>query len=477
MLSGTTGKSHVSFNFEIFFIEYHREYYVWIRGSVYAEMRSTTRQFQKETCMGRNVAAAVTVTVLFVAIHLSPSFAQQAPLKLPQKAEPAKTTAPQPATKAQSSPAQPVRIDPSAVSLFGTVDLKTENPIKLPTSVSAAILDNGYVVRAWESLDPGDRMIGTAALFTESLQPASAVVPYTDRWKDDLIAYNTALPFANGNILLVYIDRRDQKGKFVLYDSRMKIIKGPVVFSPKNAHRFSAVRLPGGMSTLIAFYEPGRPASDALWDHESGYCLFTVVNAEGAIVSQPKAFTRKGHIKQLTVTLLSGGLIFTAYEFSGGASSVIDQTGNILRQEKEFYGGKFSDLSAVTLADGNVMVIFLDDKGMPRASVIDYAGNVVSTQNLPVASVANLCPTRLSNGNVLVVMAPNNGLTAVILNPAAKIVKGPTTFFGEYNFGEYNDYRSRISVTPFRNEMALVLYSGNQPKSGGKSKIGFSLLK
>jgi len=130
-------------------------------------------------------------------------------------------------------------------------------------------------VRAWESLDPGDRMIGTAALFTESLQPASAVVPYTDRWKDDLIAYNTALPFANGSILLAYIDRRDQKGKFVLYDTRMRIIKGPVVFSPKNAHRFSAVRLPGGMSTL-----------------------------------QPKSFTRKGHVKQLATTLLPGGLIF-----------------------------------------------------------------------------------------------------------------------------------------------------------------------
>jgi len=123
--------------------------------------------------MGRNVAAAVTVTLLFIALHLSPSFAQQAPLKFPQKTEPAKTmTAPQPAGKAQSSPAKPVRMDSSAVSLVGTVDLKTDNPIKLPTSVSAAILDNGYVVRAWESLDPGDRMIGNAALFTESLQPA-----------------------------------------------------------------------------------------------------------------------------------------------------------------------------------------------------------------------------------------------------------------------------------------------------------------
>jgi hypothetical protein len=430
--------------------------------------------------MGRNVAAAVTVTVLFVAINLSPSFAQQAPLKLPQKAEPAKTiTAPQPASKVQSSPVQPVRIDPSAISLIGTVDLKTENPIKLPTSVSTALLDNGYVVRAWESLDPGDRMIGTAALFTESLQPASAVVPYTDRWKDDLIAYNTALPFANGNILLAYIDRRDQKGKFVLYNSQMKIIKGPVVFSPKNAHRFSAVRLPGGMSTLIAFYEPERPASDALWDHMGGQCLFTVVNAEGAIVSPPKAFTQKGNVvRQMAATLLPGGLIFAAYEFNGGVSSVIDQTGNILRQEKKFYSGNFSALSAVTLADGNVMVIFLDDRGLPRANVIDYAGNVVATQNLPVTSVANLYPARLSNGNVLVLMAPENGLTAVILNPAGKIVKGPTTFFGEYNFGEYNHYRSRISVTAFRNEMALVLYSGNQPKaSGGKSKIGFSLLK
>jgi hypothetical protein len=443
-------------------------------------MRAITRQFQKETCMGRNVAVAVavTVTVLFVALHLSPSFAQQAPLKLPQKTEPAKTmTAPQPASKAQSSLVQPVRIDPSAISLIGTVDLKTENPIKLPTSLSAAILDNGYVVRAWESLDPGDRMIGTAALFTESLQPASAVVPYTDRWKDELIAYNTALPFANGNILLAYIDRRDQKGKFVLYNSQMKIIKGPVVFSPKNAHRFSAVRLPGGMSTLIAFYEPERPASDALWDHMAGQCLFVVVNAEGTIVSQPKAFTRRGHALQLVTTLLPGGLIFSAYDLGAGTSSVIDQTGNILRQEKKFYSGKLSALSAVTLADGNVMVIFLDDRGLPRASVIDYAGNVVATQNLPVTSVMNLYPARLSNGNVLVVMAPNNGLTAVILNPAGKIVKGPTTFFGEYIFGEYNHYRSRISVTAFRNEMGLVLYSGNQPKSGGQSKIGFSLLK
>ena len=426
--------------------------------------------------MGSSIAVAVTL-VLFFALHLSPAFAQQAPMKFPQKSDPARTVAPQPAGKAQTSPAKPVRMDASAVSLVGTVDLKTDNPIKIPTSVTAAVLDNGYVVRAWESLDRGDRMIGSAALFTESLQPASAVVPYTDRWKDELIAYNTALPFANGNLLLAWIDRRDQKGKFVLYDARMRIIKGPVVFSPKNAHRFSAVRLPGGMSALIAFYEPGRPASDALWDHESGYCLLTVVNAEGAIVSPPKAFTKKGHVKQLAVTLLPGGLISAAYEFNGAVSSVIDQTGNILRQEKKFYPGKFSALSVTTLADGNVMAVFLDDRGMPRATVIDYAGNVAATQNLPVTSVANLYPARLSNGNVLVVMAPENGLTAVILNPAGKIVKGPTAFFGEFNFGEYNHYRTRISVTAFRNETGLVLYSGNQPKSGGQSKIGFSLLK
>lgn len=426
--------------------------------------------------MGRSIATAVTL-VLFFVLHLSPAFAQQAPMKFPQKSDPARTVAPQPAGKAQTSPVKPVRMDASAVSLVGTVDLKTDNPIKIPTSVTAAVLDNGYVVRAWESLDRGDRMIGSAALFTESLQAASAVVPYTDRWKDELIAYNTALPFANGNILIAWIDRRDQKGKFVLYDSRMKIIKGPVVFSPKNAHRFSAVRLPGGMSTLIASYEPERPASDALWDHMAGQCLFTVVNAEGAIVSQPRPFTQKGHVKQMAVTLLPGGLIFAAYEFNGAVSSVIDQTGNILRQEKKFYPGKFSALSAATLADGNVMAVFLDDRGMPRATVIDYAGNVVATQNLPVTSVANLYPARLGNGNVLVVMAPENGLTAVILNPAGKIVKGPTTFFGEFNFGEYNHYRSRISVTAFRNDMGLVLYSGNQPKSGGQNKIGFSLLK
>ncbi len=427
--------------------------------------------------MGRSVAAAVTLSLLFLALHLSPAFAQQAPMKFPQRSEPPKTTAPQPAGKAQTSPAKPVRMDASDVSLVGTVDLKTDNPIKLPTSVTAAVLDSGYVVRAWESLDRGGRMIGTAALFTESLQPASAVVPYTDRWKDELIAYNTALPFANGSILLAYIDRRDQKGKFVLYDSRMKIIKGPVAFSPKNAHRFSAVRLPGAMSALIAFYEPGRPASDALWDHESGYCLFTVVNAEGAIVSPPKAFTQKGHIRQLAATLLPGGLISAAYEFNGAVSSVIDQTGNILRKEKKFYSGNFSSLSAVTLADGNVMAVFLDDKWKPHATVIDYAGNVVSTQTLPVDSVVNLYPARLGDGNVLLVMAPKNGLTAVILSPAGKIVKGPTTFFGEYGFYEDNLYRTRVSVTAFRSETGLVLYSGNQPKSGGQSKIGFSLLK
>ncbi len=80
--------------------------------------------------MGLSYAAAVTITVLFFALHLSPAFAQQAPMKFPQKAEPAKTTAPQPASKAQSSSAKPLHIDPSAVSLVGTVDLKTDNPIK-----------------------------------------------------------------------------------------------------------------------------------------------------------------------------------------------------------------------------------------------------------------------------------------------------------------------------------------------------------
>jgi hypothetical protein len=431
--------------------------------------------------MDRSVVAAVTLTLVFFIFSLSTAFAQQAPMKFPQKSVPARTVAPQPASKAQTSSAKPVRMDATAVSLVGTVDLKTDNPRKLPTSVTAAVLDNGYVVQAWESLDRGDRMIGTAALFTESLQPASAVVPYTDRWMDpwkvDLIAYNTALPFANGNILIAYIDMRDQKGKFVLYDSRMRIIKGPVVFSPKNAHRFSAVRLPGGMSALVAFYEPERPASGALWDEMAGQCLFTVVNAEGAIVSQPRPFTQKGHVRQLAVTLLPGGLIYTVYELNGAVSSVIDQTGNILRQEKKFYSRNFSALSAVALADGNVMAVFLDDRGMPRATVIDYAGNTVATQNLPVDSVVNLYPARLSNGNVLVVLAPKNGLTAVILSPAGKIVKGPTTFFGEYGFDEYNHYRARISVTAFRNDMGLVLHSGNQPKPGGQSKVGFSLLK
>ncbi len=151
--------------------------------------------------MGRSIAVAVTL-VLFLTLHLSPAFAQQAPMKYPQKSDPARTVAQQPAGKAQTSPAKPVRMDASSVSLVGTVDLKTDNPIKLPTSVTAAVLDNGYVVRAWESLDRGDRMIGSAALLTESLQPASAVVPYTDRWKDEIIAYNTALPFSNGNFLL-----------------------------------------------------------------------------------------------------------------------------------------------------------------------------------------------------------------------------------------------------------------------------------
>jgi hypothetical protein len=183
-------------------------------------------------------------------------------------------------------------------------------------------------------------------------------------------------------------------------------------------------------------------------------------------------------VKQLATALLPGGLIFTAYEFNGAVSSVIDQTGNILRQEKKFYSGNFSALSAAALADGNVMAVFLDDRGLPRAAVLDYAGNVVSTQNLPVDAVMNMYPARLSNGNVLVVMAPKYGLTAVILSPAGKIVKGPTTFFGEYAFGAVYHYQPLIGVTAFRNEMGLVLYSGNQPAaSGGKSKIGFSLLK
>jgi hypothetical protein len=82
-------------------------------------------------------------------------------------------------------------------------------------------------------------------------------------------------------------------------------------------------------------------------------------------------------------------------------------------------------------------------------------------QTLPVDSVVNLYPARLGNGNVLVVMATKTGLTAVTLKPAGKIVKGPTTFFGEYGFDEYNPYRARISVTAFRNDMGLVLHSGN----------------
>ena len=127
--------------------------------------------------MDRSVVAAVTLTLVFFIFSLSTAFAQQAPMKFPQKSVPARTVAPQPASKAQTSSAKPVRMDATAVSLVGTVDLKTDNPRKLPTSVTAAVLDNGYVVQAWESLDRGDRMIGTAALFTESLQPASAVVP------------------------------------------------------------------------------------------------------------------------------------------------------------------------------------------------------------------------------------------------------------------------------------------------------------
>ncbi len=340
-----------------------------------------------------------------------------------------------------------------------------------PANVAVRRLDNGGFFTACEEKLSNGKFAGVAALYTENMQEKWMRVCYTDQKSDFFIKNNSVATFSDGNVIIAYVDGKDSRARFVIFNPEMKIIRDPVLIQASAAECISVTRLAGGMTAMIAFYAPFGT---------TGIGRFIIVNSSGDILGSPAAFSKDGFISGISAATLSNGLIFIAYNSGFGRSVVIDQNGNVIRPMSACYTKYSSRITAIPLDNGNVMVTFRDEQERPRFTIIDQQGGTADSPGYLFNGAADdVVPVKMNNGNVMAAFTPlANGYPAAlcltVINQTGLSVKKPKVIISDMRIASGN-----YQIAAVKNDMALILFSGFEEIRGGQGtyKYGFLLVK
>jgi hypothetical protein len=402
----------------------------------------------------------VLIISLTTLLALSSSLTAFAQIKAPLKTSPGNVKTVKPIDAKQAS---------TGIISVNTYELKVKDYV--PYCPTIARLGNGEIFTAWEEvLLETNKHAGVATLWTEDMQGTGKWVYYTEFMPELSIGKNQVIPFSDGNVLVIYENQRDYKTRFVIFNDKFHLAKGPVQIN-ESATNMSATLLAGGKLALIAFYsKDGTPANSG---------KFSIINSTGDILVPPTVFTTKGMIDDLSVALMPDGLVVIAYALGFGRTIVVDQTGNIIRPETVFYPNTTSYLTAIPLDNGKIMVAFQNKSLQPACQIIDSQGkNAGAAIILHDAAVSGMRAVRLNNGNILIgyIDGENSGAGIVLtmLDQTGKTTKGPTRVLDGWNL-EYKHY----DMMAVKENMALIIHGAfRQPKGQAYEKRnGFLLVK
>jgi hypothetical protein len=340
------------------------------------------------------------------------------------------------------------RLDPSQIVVVATGVFDDTERMSSP---GATLMKNGNIFVVWQDLadmagQQNKGAAGYAMIFNQQIRQIGTKVIYTPTTLKYGLRYNTPIAFPNDKVLLAYCDVGDGgRGKYVLFNSQMRILKGPVVFNDSQTEFIDATRLAGGNAVLIAYHR--RQGA-----HGSG--KLKIINSEGEVFLPERTFNSKGLTSNISADLLPDGLVYIMYNCGHTYTKILDPYGNIVRAEKRVPGRVFDPTKICALNNGNIFAVRLTGDCL----IFNRAGEIVGDPH-PFASenIEQIFLTKLPNGDIFVsTIDKNDKLTCRIMNPEGKVVKGPTTLDQSYAHGG-------LSQINFPGNRILLIFGGQNP--------------
>ena len=351
-----------------------------------------------------------------------------------------------------------------------------------PFKITACTLSGGDIFIGWEAF--ADKAgysykwrAGKAGRYSVRLRQRGTDMIYTATRNSYFIEGNSSVPLANGNVLIAYndkIDNRNEKGTFVVLSPQMKVLVGPVIFSKSRAASVSATSMLDGAAALIAYSDSESPTYQG---------KYLIVNAKGEITIQPKAFSYKGNVSDVSTGTTWNGKAVIAFNLSlsgwGSQSVEVDALGNMSRTLKgiTYDESRITDISICPLSDKNTLVLG-NWKGSAKSTLIGPDGKPVNKLNFEAIHpkpVYDIQATKLSNDNVFVsFVAPGDEAMSAVLDPAGKLIKGPMAVFEGYRVQAGLDC---IAQTKLTNDMVLVITHGFRPEPHNDQITRWTVLK
>lgn len=326
--------------------------------------------------------------------------------------------------------------------------------------MTACTLSDGNVFIGWEAFADmaGQTYKGRAgrgAKYNTQLRQRGVDMIYTATRNSYFLEGNSSVPLANGNVLVAFndkVDARKAQGRFVLLSPEMKVLTGPVVFCQSNAKSVSATSMLDGAAALIAY-------GDSTSAEYQG--KFLIVDSSGKIITQPKAYTYKGDVTEVTTGTTWNGKAFIAYNCGRDGSLSIEANvlGNLSRNIRPIWNHKtLTQLAVCPLSNKNTLVLG-NWEGSGQSLLIGPDGKYIGGfQQFHPQLVFDVQTTLLNNDNVFVSFTTRDEKAmCVVLDSTGKLVKGPKAICEGYNVQPGLD---TIAQTKLLNDMIVVITHG-----------------
>lgn len=331
-----------------------------------------------------------------------------------------------------------------------------------PFRITACTLNDGNVFIAWEAFAdmPGRSHKGRAgrgAKYSKQLQRRGVDMIYTLTRDSYFLENNNSVPLANGNVLLAFNDKEDLqtgsgRGRYVLLSPQMKVLVGPVTFCQRDPKSISATSMLDGDAALIAY---GDSSS------ETYQGKFLIVNANGEIITEPKAYTNKGKVTEVAAGTTWNSKAFVAYNCSedGSLTMEVNVLGNISRWPRALFNYQtVTGLAVCPLSNKNTLVLS-NRGGSAQSLLIGPDGKYIGGfKQFHPERAHDMQVTLLSNDNVFVSFTtPSQKAMCVVLDSTGKRIKDPKALCEGYNV---QPGLENIAQTKLDNDMVLVITEG-----------------
>ncbi|MCX5725920.1 MAG: hypothetical protein NT030_01840 [Candidatus Saganbacteria bacterium] len=277
----------------------------------------------------------------------------------------------------------------------------TLNPSYANENFSCAQMPNGKILAAWETLTSQNKCVGEAVIYSPEMQPLTSVY-YTGLKNDFFIEENATIALENNTVLIAYADSKEQKGKYVIINENGRVVKGPVVFNDSRTNFISLTYLSGKKTILLSYQKLFGV---------TGRGEYVVINEAGDKIWGPVVFNNKGYTPSIGAAI-TDGLIFLSYNCGFGKTKLLDAFGNVVRDEVQFLVKPLGINQPLTLDNGNIMLLYLNNVAQGSCSILNREGGVLQGPTLFTPdSLSGIHASKLMNGNIFVLYTRNEGDT------------------------------------------------------------------